>query len=134
VSGFLHRLLERLHDGERPLSRNKHFHVFTGGAKAALRIDRHLRDLELHLAKMQERGERPRVRRHSDGSAQIVLADARLSVVRTATLSAGDVELLARHPAGAWALGAPGSEPEPAEPASEPQEESRAAASSGGQK
>jgi len=104
MRGFLQRLVERLHDGERPLSRNKHFHVFTGGAKTALRIDRHLRDLETQLAAMQARGERPRVRRLPDGGAQLVLQDARMSVVRTAILSAADVALLGRHPAGAWAL------------------------------
>jgi hypothetical protein len=104
MRGFLQRLVERLHDGERPLSRNKHFHVFTGGAAAALRVDRHLRDLEAQLAKLQARGERPRVRRLSGGRVQLVLRDARLSVVRTATLSPEDAALLARHPAGAWAL------------------------------
>ncbi len=106
MRGFLHRLLERLHDSERPLSRNKHFHAFTGGAKAALRIDRHLRDLEAQLTKHRERNERPDVVRLADGGAQLVLTDTRLSVVRTATLSAQEVALLSRHPAGAWALGA----------------------------
>ena len=101
---FLHRLLERLHDSERPLSRNKHFHAFTGGAKGALRIDRHLRDLETQLTKLRERDERPRVLRLADGGAQLVLTDARLAVVRTATLTPQEVALLARHPAGAWAL------------------------------
>ncbi len=87
------------------MSRNRHFHVFSGGGgKSALRIDRHLRDLEQHLEALQARGERPRVTRLDDGGAQIVLADARLSVVRTATLSAEDVALLKKHPAGAWAL------------------------------
>ena len=102
---FLYRLVARLHDGERPLSRNKHFHVFAGSGKQALRIDRHLRDLESQLAALRERGERPRVRSLPDGGAQLVLRDARVSVVRTAVLSREEVALLRQHPAGAWALG-----------------------------
>jgi hypothetical protein len=104
---FLYRLVQRLHDEERPLSRNKHFHVFTGEARKALRIDRHLRDLEAQLAALRERGLRPRVFALRGGSVRLVLQDARVSVVRTATLSADEAALLARHPAGAWALGAP---------------------------
>ncbi len=101
---FLYKLVQRLHDQGRPLSRNKHFHSFEGGTGRALRIDRHLRDLEAHLAAMQERGERPRVRALAGGGAQVVLSDPRLSVVRTATLSSEEVALLRRHPAGEWAL------------------------------
>ena len=101
---FLYRLVQRLHDKGRPLSRNKHFHAFEGGASKALRIDAHLRDLEDHLAAMRERGERPRVRALPGGGAQLVLNDPNLAVVRTATLSAEEVELLRRHPAGEWAL------------------------------
>jgi len=104
---FLHRLIRRLHEEGRPLSRNKHFHVFTGGAQRALRIDKHLRDLETQLAALRDRGERPRVRGLPGGGVQMVLADRRLSLVRTATLGREEVELLRRHPAGSWALGEP---------------------------
>jgi hypothetical protein len=102
---FLYRLVLRLHDEERPLSRNKHFHVFTGEARKALRIDRHLRDLEGQLGALRERGVRPRVVSLPLGGVRLVLRDLRFSVVRTATLSADEAALLARHPAGAWALG-----------------------------
>jgi hypothetical protein len=101
---FLYRLVARLHDRERPLSRNQHFHVFEGRGRKALRIERHLRDLEVWLETLRERGERPRVRRLSDGGVQLVLRDPRVSVVRTATLSPEEVDLLVQHPAGAWAL------------------------------
>jgi hypothetical protein len=101
---FLHRLVQRLHEEARPLSRNKHFHAFVGDARRALRIDRHLRDLEAHLQMLMERGERPRVRALPDGGVQMVLRHPRLSVVRTATLAPEEVALLIRHPAGAWAL------------------------------
>ena len=107
---FLYRLVNRLHEEARPLSRNKHFHAFAGEAGQALRIDRHLRDLEQHLARLMERGERPRVRALPGGGVQMVMSHPTLSVVRTATLTAEESALLARHPAGAWALG----EPEPA--------------------
>lgn len=102
---FLYRLVQRLHDEARPLSRNKHFHAFEGAARRALRIDKHLRDLEEFLQAMMERGERPRVRELKDGSVQLVMRHPVLAVVRTATLSPEETALLARHPAGAWALG-----------------------------
>ncbi|MGE5048513.1 MAG: hypothetical protein ACM3PC_08110 [Deltaproteobacteria bacterium] len=102
---FLHRLLQRLHEEARPLSRNKHFHAFAGDCGRALRIDRHLRDLEAHLDMLRASGERPRVRVLPDGGVQLVLPHPTLAVVRTASLSAEEAALLARHPAGAWALG-----------------------------
>jgi hypothetical protein len=106
---FLYRLVQRLHDEARPLSRNKHFHAFEGESRRALRIDRHLRDLEAHLEKLRENGNvRPRVRALPDGAVQLVLPHPTLAVVRTATLSAEEVSLLLRHPAGAWALGETG--------------------------
>lgn len=102
---FLYKLLSRLHDEARPLSRNKHFHTFAGNAGAALRIDRHLRDLERHLSLLKDRGERPRVRALAGGSVQMVLRHPRLALVRTATLAPEEVALLRQHPAGRWALG-----------------------------
>jgi len=116
---FLYRLVRRLHEEARPLSRNKHFHAFTGEAGRALRIDRHLRDLEQHLALLYERGERPRVRRLEKGSVQIVLQHPTLAVVRTATLSPEEVALLVATPAGAWALRESGLTDAPAKPAAE---------------
>jgi hypothetical protein len=103
---FVYRLVRRLHDEARPLSRNKHFHAFRDGdTRRALRIDRHLRDLEAHLEELRERGERPRVRELPDGGIQLVLRDPGLAVVRTATLNAEEARLLAQSSAGAWALG-----------------------------
>ena len=110
---FLYRLVERLHEEDRPLSRNKHFHAFVGEARKALRIDRHLRDLEIHLARLMERCERPRVRALRGGGVQLVLRHPTLSVVRTATLTPEEFALLLRHPAGAWALGEPEAAPKP---------------------
>jgi hypothetical protein len=108
---FLYRLVQRLHDEARPLSRNKHFHTFTdAGSQRALRIDRHLRDLEDRLTELRERGEPPRVRHLPDGGVQLVLRHRDVAMVRTATLSAEEAALLARHPAGAWALGLPTGE------------------------
>ena len=116
---FLYRLVRRLHEEARPLSRNKHFHAFTGEAGRALRIDRHLRDLEQHLELLRARGERPRMRRLGGGSVQFVLQHPTLAVVRTATLSAEEVALLASSPAGAWALGSGDLADVPAKPAAE---------------
>jgi hypothetical protein len=114
---FLYKLVQRLHEEARPLSRNKHFHAFTGDARRALRIDRHLRDLQEHLSKLRELGERPRVRALPGGGVQMVMRHPALSVVRTATLCAEEVRLLARHPAGAWALGESESASRAGEPA-----------------
>jgi hypothetical protein len=108
---FLYRLVQRLHDEARPLSRNKHFHTFADpGSQRALRIDRHLRDLEERLAELRELGEPPRVKYRTDGGVQLVLRHPDMAMVRTATLNAEEVRLLARHPAGAWALGLPTGE------------------------
>ena len=115
---FLYKLVQRLQDTARPLSRNKHFHTFTGGdARRALRIDKHLRDLEAHLAKLRDHGERPRVRSLPGGFVQLVMGHPTLAVVRTATLSAEEARLLARHPAGAWALGEAAPDTQASEPA-----------------
>jgi hypothetical protein len=114
---FLYKLVQRLHDEGRPLSRNKHFHAFAdGGAQRALRIDRHLRDLEVHLAALREQGVRPRVRALADGAVQLVLGHPRLSVVRTATLAPEEVRILRQSEAGRWALAPldPGEQAEPA--------------------
>jgi hypothetical protein len=110
---FFYKLVQRLHDSGRPLSRNKHFLTFAdGGARRALHIDRHLRDLEAALERARERDERPRLRAMPDGGVQIVLSDPRLLVVRTALLTREEVALLKNHPAGAWALeGLHASEP-----------------------
>jgi hypothetical protein len=118
---FLYRLVQRLHDEARPLSRNKHFHAFEGESRRALRIDRHLRDLEEHLEALRDSGAtRPRVRALAGGGVQLVLPHPTLSVVRTATLSPEEAALLVRHPAGAWALGpAQEGERESAKPAAE---------------
>ena len=83
---FFHRLLQRLHDEARPLSRNKHFHALSDGdGRRALRADRHLRDLEEHLEALRQQGQRPRVRRLPDGGVQLVLSHPRLALARTAT-------------------------------------------------
>src|SRR5437899_2634024 len=82
---ILYRLVQRLQEEARPLSRNKHFHVFVGEARRALRIDRHLRDLAQHLDLLRTRGEGPRVRFLPGGSVQLVLKHPTLAVVRTAS-------------------------------------------------
>ncbi len=114
---FLYKLVRRLQESARPLSRNKHFHAFEGETRQALRIDRHLRDLAAHLQILRDSGERPRVRALPGGGVQFVLRHPTLAVVRTATLSEEEARLLARHPAGAWALGEPAADAQSAAPA-----------------
>jgi len=79
--------------------------VFSGvGAKQALRIDKHLKDLERQLEALQAKGVRPRVTLLPEGAAQLVLAEPHKSLVRTATVTREEVQLLLQHPAGKWAL------------------------------
>ena len=66
---------------------------------------------------LRERGERPRVRALPGGGVQLVLHHPTLAVVRTASLNAEEAALLARHPAGAWALGEQAEVSAPAKPA-----------------
>ena len=117
---FLYRLVQRLQEEARPLSRNKHFHAFAGEARRALRIDRHLRDLTEHLELLRTRGERPRIRVMPGGSVQLVLKHPTLAVVRTATLAPEEVALLLRSPAGAWALAGATAADVPGQPAAKP--------------
>jgi hypothetical protein len=117
---FLYRLVQRLQEEARPLSRNKHFHVFVGEARRALRIDRHLRDLVQHLELLRSRGERPRIRVLPGGSVQLVLKHPTLAVVRTATLAPEEVALLLHSPAGAWALAGEPAAGVPERPAAKP--------------
>jgi len=117
---FLYRLVQRLQEEARPLSRNRHFHAFAGEARRALRIDRHLRDLAQHLEVLRTRGERPRIRIMPGGSVQMVLKHPTLAVVRTATLAPEEVALLLRSPAGAWALAGEPAADVPGRPAAKP--------------
>src|SRR3954469_10766823 len=96
---FLYRLVQRLHDEARPLSRNRHFHTFAGEARRALRIDRHLRYLEQPLELPPDRGGRPPVHALRGGTVQPSLPHPTLAVVRTATLSPEEVALIAKSPA-----------------------------------
>src|SRR3989442_15405123 len=100
---FLYRLVQRLQEEARPLSRNKHFHAFAGEARRALRIDRHLRDLAQHLEPLRTRGERPRIRIMPGGTVQLGLKHPTLAGVRTATLAPVEVARLLRNPPGARA-------------------------------
>ena len=54
---------------------------------------------------LKARGQRPRIRALPNGALQLVLEHPTLAVVRTATLTPEEVQLLQRTPAGAWALG-----------------------------
>ncbi|MGA9524574.1 MAG: hypothetical protein WBV82_24165 [Myxococcaceae bacterium] len=54
---FVRRLVERLLDPSRPLSRNRHFHTFeTPEGKLALRVSRRLRALHHDLLSCREEG------------------------------------------------------------------------------
>lgn len=92
---FVYQLVDRLGDPGAPLSRNRHFALFSTPAGAhALRVHRYLRSLERDLA------------RHADA---LLVAEARgpevelrleipsLRLVRTARLTPDDLRSICRH-------------------------------------
>ena len=63
---FVRRLVQRLHDPKRPLSRNRHFHTFaTPEGQRALRTSRRLRSLQRDILACQASGRPATIRRHA---------------------------------------------------------------------
>lgn len=91
---FIFRVVSRLRAEGRPLSRNRHFHAFQSPeTRSALRIDRRLRSIERDL---RGRGGVPTVgaRPLEGGEVELTIRLPSLSSVRTARLSAEELELL----------------------------------------
>ena len=99
---FVRRLVERLHDPERPLSRNRHFHTFDNPlGKAALKVSRMLTALSRDIAAAQAAGQPPQVQRLVDGDAvriELKLKVPKLKGVRTTRLEPAEFELLCALP------------------------------------
>lgn len=98
---FVRRLVERLHDPARPLSRNRHFHTFdTPEGKTALRLSRRLRSLQHDILAAHREGQRARVSRQTgeEGALRIELHFQRVAGRRVSHLHEPEFELLAQLP------------------------------------
>jgi len=116
---FVRRLVQRLHDPARPLSRNRHFHTFdTPEGRSALKLSRRLRSLQKDLAACLQEGGRPRVSRVQSeaGERRIELHMERILGRRVSHLQDAEFELLCELPGVRDALG----EPHPHRAAAEP--------------
>ena len=98
---FVRRLVERLNDPSRPLSRNRHFHTFeTPEGKAALKVSRRLRSLQRDILACVQEGRPPRLLRKQleDGEHRIELIFDRVKGSRTSVLKDAELELLRKLP------------------------------------
>jgi len=104
---FVRRLVERLHDPARPLSRNRHFHTFdTPEGRLALKVSRRLRSLHQDILACLREGRRARLFRHVDpaGEHRIELHFERIAGRRVSHLKKAELELLAQLPGVSDAL------------------------------
>ncbi len=98
---FVRRLVQRMLDERRPLTRNRHFHTFaTPEGKLALRTTRRLRSLQADILACGAEGQPARFMRHAveDGEHRIELRLERLSGRRTSRLHPAEFELLLELP------------------------------------
>lgn len=107
---FVRRLVERLHDPGRPLSRNRHFHTFdTPEGRSALRVSRRLRSLQRDIVACRAEGGRAHVFRRVTpaGEHRIELQLDRIRGRRVSHLQDAELELLVKLPGVTDALAEP---------------------------
>lgn len=107
VDPFVRRLIQRMHDPARPLSRNRHFHTFsTPEGRLALRTSRRLRSLQGDILACRAEGGPARVIRHplEDGQLRIEIVLDRISGKRVSFVSQAELELLLDLPGVSAAL------------------------------
>jgi hypothetical protein len=105
---FVRRLVERLVDEGRPLSRNRHFHTFeTPEGRTALRMARRLRALSRAITRCVEEGGTLSLHAHPGHGASRAheLCLAQKVGTHRAFLSKEEVELLRALPGLCLALG-----------------------------
>ncbi len=98
---FVRRLVERLHDPTRPLSRNRHFHTFdTPEGRSAMKVSRRLKSLQRDIMACHKEGSRARFFRQvgPDGQTRIELQMERIQGRRVSLLHDAEFELLAQLP------------------------------------
>ncbi|MBI5543508.1 MAG: hypothetical protein HY901_06435 [Deltaproteobacteria bacterium] len=112
MQDYLRRLVVRIGETGRPLSRNRHFHTFaTPLGKKALKLSRQLRSLARDILAQDAEGGAIGVERQADaeGRVRVLLHLVRLKAKRTAFLSQGEWELLLQEPGVEEALARRGS-------------------------
>ena len=110
---FVQRLVQRLLDPARPLSRNRHFHTFdTPEGRSALKVSRRLRSLQRDILACHAEGGSPRVSRNDGpgGERRIELHMERIQGRRVSLLLEAELELLRQLPGVREALGEPAAE------------------------
>jgi hypothetical protein len=93
---FVRRLVQRMSDPKRPLSRNKHFHTFESPeGRAAMKIFRRLTALKRDMSDCEKSGGQCSVHKHeADGKVRVEITLERLRSRRTVTLEPVELELL----------------------------------------
>src|SRR3954468_23713282 len=93
---FVRRLVQRMSDPKRPLSRNKHFHTFESPeGRAAMKIFKRLTALKRDMHDCKSSGGSCTVKRHEDdGKVRVEITLERLRSRRTVTLEPVELELL----------------------------------------
>ena len=98
---FVRRLVQRMLDPARPLSRNRHFHTFsTPEGKQALKTSRRLKSLQADILACRAEGQPATVVRleDEDGTLRIELSLERVGGRRVSLLQASEFELLMELP------------------------------------
>ncbi len=101
MQDYVRRLVVRIGDKDRPLSRNRHFHTFaTRLGRKAVKLSRQLRSLARSLVDQTAHGGSLRLERLGDGQTglRLCLHLERLKAKRTVYLSPAEWELLLREP------------------------------------
>ena len=96
---FVRKLVERLADPKRPLSRNRHFHTFESPeGKAAMKIFKRLSALRRDIDACTHAGGSFEVKKHEDleGKVQVQVTLERIKSRRTVTLEEAELDLLQR--------------------------------------
>jgi len=93
---FVRRLVQRMSDPKRPLSRNKHFHTFESPeGKAAMKMFRRLTALKKDMSECEKAGGTYKVEKHeADGKVRVEITLERIRSKRTVTLEPSELELL----------------------------------------
>ncbi|MBL8952887.1 MAG: hypothetical protein JNK82_19065 [Myxococcaceae bacterium] len=93
---FVRRLVLRMADPTRPLSRNKHFHTFESPeGKAAMKVFRRLTALRKDINACEKAGGTWKVEQHeADGKLKVELTLMSIRARRTVVLEPAELELL----------------------------------------
>lgn len=96
VDPFVRRLVQRMSEPSRPLSRNRHFHTFESPeGKAAMKLFKRLTALKRDIAECEKSGGSCTITKHEDdGKVRVEVILAQLKSRRTVTLEPAELELL----------------------------------------